>query len=53
MFITGRGRLLAAGHESNFTFGDTILLPAGLVETVAAADSDALWLEVRVKNASS
>ncbi|MGD0140669.1 MAG: type I phosphomannose isomerase catalytic subunit [Tepidisphaeraceae bacterium] len=52
MFITGRGRLLAAGHESNFTFGDTILLPAGLVETVAAADSDALWLEVRIGRAS-
>jgi mannose-6-phosphate isomerase len=52
MFIAGRGRLLAAGHESDFTVGDTILLPAGLVETVAAADSDALWLEVRIGRAS-
>ena len=48
MVIKGRGRLLAAGHESTITAGDTILLPAGLVETVAAADSDALWLEVRI-----
>jgi mannose-6-phosphate isomerase len=52
MFITGRGRLLAPGHDSNFTAGDTILLPAGLVETVAAADSDALWLEVRIGRGS-
>ncbi len=48
MFITGQGQLLAAGQETAFTGGDTILLPAGLVETVAAAGSDALWLEVRI-----
>jgi hypothetical protein len=34
--------------RTDFTAGDTTVLPAGLVETVAAADSDALWLEVRL-----
>jgi uncharacterized protein YjlB len=41
--------LLAGGQETAFRGGDTILLPAGLAQTVITTDADSLWLEVTIK----
>jgi mannose-6-phosphate isomerase len=50
MVIEGRGRLMSAGRESavEFTRGDTVLVPASLTHVVADAQSDSLWLEVKL-----
>ncbi|HEY1921761.1 MAG TPA: type I phosphomannose isomerase catalytic subunit [Tepidisphaeraceae bacterium] len=54
MFIDGQGQITSGERwkPADFTRGDTILLPAMLKETIAIANSDSLWLEVKLGNSS-
>jgi hypothetical protein len=53
MFIEGRGQITSGERwkATEFTRGDTILLPAVLRESVAIAGGDSLWLEVKLGRA--
>ena len=50
MLIHGHGRVETAGHTTQFTRGDTILLPASVSETSVFADAEILWLEVKLQS---
>lgn len=52
MFIEGKARLRSADQQisTDAARGDTVLVPASLKGTIANAQSDSLWLEVRLGN---
>jgi mannose-6-phosphate isomerase len=50
MFIEGEGRVTSGEQwkATEYTRGDTVLLPALLRESIAIANSDSVWLEVKL-----
>jgi mannose-6-phosphate isomerase len=50
MFIEGQGQITSGEQwkATEFTRGDTVLLPALLRESIAIANNDSVWLEVRL-----
>jgi mannose-6-phosphate isomerase len=50
MFIEGEGRVTSGEQwkATEFVRGDTVLLPALLRESIAIANSDSVWLEVKL-----
>jgi mannose-6-phosphate isomerase len=50
MFIEGEGRVTSGEQwkATEFTRGDMVLLPALLRESIAIANSDSVWLEVKL-----
>ncbi|HEX4055883.1 MAG TPA: type I phosphomannose isomerase catalytic subunit [Tepidisphaeraceae bacterium] len=55
MFIEGQARLSSADQQisTDAARGDTVLVPASLKGAVANAQSDGLWLEVRLGNSQN
>jgi hypothetical protein len=54
MFLGGNGRVTSAAKEIpiGFKAGETVLLPASLGKPVVLAESDSIWLEVRLGRTS-
>ena len=54
MFLRGKGRVTSAANDVpiGFNAGETVLFPASLGKPVVLAESDSIWLEVRLGRTS-